>query len=169
MKKLYCPLWLYSLICSRIAYDYLSENATPLQAFATKYGEGISENYENISPKSLKVVSEEMLKFLNDVDAGAKAEVILNNFSYFLIFYNKFRIRRRKKTWLYNIMNGTSKMTYNGNKVLKSFRAYVYGWRSDSMPKAPIGWDLEFEKDLDILTNVINRNVTLDHITKSTS
>ena len=66
-------------------------------------------------------------------------------------------------------MNGTSKMTYNGNKVLKSFRAYVYGQRSDSMPKAPIGWDLEFEKDLDILTNVINRNVTLDHITKSTS
>ena len=66
-------------------------------------------------------------------------------------------------------MNGSTKMTYDGNKAMKSFRAYVYGWRSDSMPKAPIGWDLEFEKDLDILTNVIKRNVTVDHITKSTS
>ena len=84
MKKLYSPLWLYSLICSRVAYDYLSENAVPLNAFATKYAEGISKHYENISSKSLKIVSEEMLKFLNELEAGEKAEVILNNYSFFV-------------------------------------------------------------------------------------
>tara|TARA_Y100000588_G_C13808662_1_gene734085 strand:+ start:232 stop:690 length:459 start_codon:yes stop_codon:yes gene_type:complete len=152
-----------------VAYDYLSENAVPLNAFATKYAEGISKHYENISSKSLKIVSEEMLKFLNELEAGEKAEVILNNYSFFLIFYNKFRMRRRKKTWLYNIMSGSSKPSYDGDKVLKSFKAYVYGYRSNSMPKAPTGWDLEYENDLDVLTELIKCNVTVEHITKSTS
>ncbi len=53
--------------------------------------------------------------------------------------------------------------------MVKDFKVFVYSCRSDLTLKAPAGWDIRNEEDIGELSDVLNKQFSLDDLIASVS
>lgn len=146
---MFCPGWVFDVAVSRCITEFLSAELN-LEAFAAKYADGLAEKYEPISQDVFVETATELLAFLSEIEAGDKAVELLTDFSYFRLHveYNSGSAKPRKlKPMFGSVEDPIKKPEADPNGMIKSFRAYVFGLRSNTVPKAPAGWKIEDEAE----------------------
>ena len=68
-----------------------------------------------------------------------------------------------------NPYEGLKKRKYNPENLIKDFQIFVYSCRSNLTAKAPIGWDIRNEEDIGELSDIINKQFSLDDLIESVS
>ena len=68
----FCPKWVFEAACSAAAAEYLSRQLD-LNTVANGYSAVLSEFYQPINPQEVASVIEQMLRFLDELDAGETA------------------------------------------------------------------------------------------------
>ena len=64
----FCPEWIFGSCCAESARHFILYN-TPLVALSKKYSNGLNEHYNEISFEEINGVSEEMIRFLDEINA----------------------------------------------------------------------------------------------------
>ena len=154
----YTPKWIFDIAVVRTASEFLN-SSLPLESYAKKYSSGLSELYEEVFFEEVLEPAEEILRFLSDVKASHMAVEILKDFSYFRMYYVNPR-KMRKLQPLFGTVEGPEKRKdYSSEKTIKNFRAYVFGLRSETVPKSPSGWALENEDKIKKLSELVNAKI----------
>ena len=133
--------WIFDISVARSASEYLASEME-LEAFAKKYAEGLSEHYDSILTEAISVTSMQCLQFLSEIEAGEIATELLDGFSYYR-YMNESVANHGDKTPFGSLEDGTKVQEWTGEATVKAFKAYVFGLRSNTVPKAPAGWRLE--------------------------
>ena len=63
-----CPQWVIEIVAIHATRKYVEGNL-PLSAYLDSYSEILSERYDNVSPRKLSTISEEIMNFLVEIDA----------------------------------------------------------------------------------------------------
>ena len=84
------------------------------------------------------------MQFLSEIEAGEGAVDLLDAFIHFRLFYEGIG-RPRKMKPLFGVLDDAVKVkVWSPDAVVKAFRAYTFGLRSNTAPKMPAGWELEY-------------------------
>jgi len=157
----FAPSWVFDVAVMRTAYEFLSSDVG-IEAFGKKYADGLGKIYNQpITPEMLFEPAQSILEFLSEIEAGEQAVELLNNFTYFRL-YNEGTNRPRKMKSMFGTIEDPAKtQEYNSENTIKAFRAYVFGLRSNTVPKAPEGWRLENDEHIDKLKPLIEASVSV--------
>ena len=68
----YCPKWVFEAACAHAAYEFLSRQID-LNTVSSGYAAVLSGFYQTINNAEVASVIEQMLRFLDDLDAGEAA------------------------------------------------------------------------------------------------
>ena len=134
-----CPDWIFDILSARICVQFLSESH-PLELSSNHFVDQLHSAYEEIDQKIVSETAEHMVRFLAEVDAGAEAVNVLNDFIYFRINYESTAKKRNLKPLFGNPEDGVAAPKHF--EGLKRFKAYVFGLRSNNSPTSPPGWDV---------------------------
>lgn len=157
---MFCPGWIYEIAVARAAQEFLSAELG-LEAYAKKYAEGLSADYAPISQEAISEPAENMLQFLSEIEAGEEAVNLLHNFCYFRL-YNEAVGRPRKMRPLFGTLEAPVKQDeLHSVDPGKSFRAFVFGFRSNTTPKPPAGWKLEEDEHVPQLAELAAKTLSL--------
>ena len=158
---MFTPSWIFDICVARTASEFLSSEIG-IEAFAKKYAEGLAQYYTNpIDVALFSDTAETILEFLSEMEAGDQAVKFLNDFTYFRLYNEKTNTPRKMKPMFGSIEDGVKLMEYKPEEMIKTFRAYIFGLRSNAVPTAPDGWRLETDDNLDKLKSIINREVNM--------
>ncbi len=154
----YTPGWIFDISVARTASEFLVLNI-PLDSLARKYSVGLSDSYNEVYLEEILDPAEEILRFLSEVKAQHMAVELLDDFTYFRMYYvNPKRLRKLQP--LFGTLEGPEKKKpYSSEKAIKNFRAYIFGLRSKTVPKAPPGWALGNEEKLKKFKDLVNAKV----------
>ena len=142
------PHWIFEICVSRTASEYLSSELG-IEAFSKKYSTGLKKLYnEDISQKVFENCAQGIVEFLGEIDAGEQAVNLLNDFTYFRLYNEAINKPRKMKSMFGSILDPVKVTEHKAELMLKSFRAYIFGLRSDAVPKAPPGWVLENDEHI---------------------
>lgn len=158
---MYVPKWIFDISVSRTASEFLSSEIG-IEAFAKKYSEGLSKYYSTpIDAALFNDTAQSMLEFLSEIEAGDKAVEFLNDYIFFRLYNVNISTPRKMKPLFGSIEDEVKTQDYSPEETLKSFRAYVFGQRSNAVPIPPDGWRLETDQHLDKLKSVIETEVSM--------
>lgn len=157
---MHCPNWKYEVCVVRAAQEYISSELG-LDAYAKKYAEALSESYEAIPFEIIQQPAESILLFLAEIEANDTAHELLNNFCYFRLYNEKVGHPRKMKPLFGGIEDGVKINELVPDNVAKSFRAYVFGLRSQAVPVAPAGWRLEDDQHVPQLSELAARTLSM--------
>ena len=110
----------------------------------------MNAEYDNVDPIVISDLAEQMIRFLSEVDAGEEAVLFLDGFIYFRLNYESTTKTRNLKPMFGNPEAAVAAV--NQIDVLKRFKAYVFGLRSNNSPTPPPGWNMA--RDSQNLKNV---------------
>jgi hypothetical protein len=156
----FCPDWIFDIAVARTAQEFLASDV-PMFAAAGKYAEGLGEKYAPIDKSEINDTAEQLLHFLSEVNAGEDAVTFLNGFTYFK--YNFESVNKpRKLNPMFGAADDPVKIkSHSGEIVVKHFKAYVFGLRSNSAPVAPVGWRLDVEENSLHIAEVARRTLSI--------
>jgi hypothetical protein len=159
---MFCPNWIFDISVARVAGEFLSSDLT-LDAYSKKYAEGINKSYPNhqLSPEIFSDAAQTILEFLSEVEAGDQAVDLISNFTYFRLYYVSINQPRKMKSMFGSIEDSVKTNEVKPDFTLKSFRAFVFGLRSNTMPLPPAGWKLEDDDHLINFKDIINKQVSI--------
>ncbi len=157
---MHCPAWIFDISVARAASEYLASEME-LEAFGKKYAEGLSEHYDPILTEAISVTSMQCLQFLSEIEAGEIATELLDGFSYYRLMNESVGKPRRQKPLFGSLEDGTKVQEWNGEASVKAFKAYVFGLRSNTVPKAPAGWRLEENESTPNLAELAGKKLSL--------
>ena len=144
-----CPDWIFDISCARASILFLSQSH-PLLSSGKHFCQLLNADYDNLDPNIVSDLAEQMIRFLNEVDAGEEAVPFLDGFIYFRLNYESTTKPRNLKPMFGNPEAGVVKASHID--VLKRFKAYVFGLRSNNSPIPPPGWNMA--RDSENLKNV---------------
>ena len=150
----YCPDWIFDVSVVRVASEFLSEQM-PIDSYAKKYSKGLSESYHEVFVEELLEPAEEILRFLNEAKVSTNAIELLSGYSYFRMYYVNLKKKRRLQPIFGTLEAPSKNKEYSSEKALKSFRAYIFGKKSNTVPVRPSGWVLENDESLDQFSKLI--------------
>lgn len=157
---MFAPSWVFEIAVMRTASEFLASELG-IEAFGKKYSEGLGKLYHKIEPEVFSENAQSVLEFLSEVEAGDQAVVLLNDFTYFRLYFEGVGRPRKMKSMFGSIEDPVKVMEYNPENTLKSFRAYVFGLRSNTVPTAPDGWKLETDEHINQLKPVLEEQVSM--------
>ena len=159
---MFCPHWIFDISAARVASEFISSELT-LEAFAKKYVEGINKLYEKqqLTPEIISETAQNILEFLSEVEAGEQAIDLITNFTYFRLYFESLNQPRKMKSMFGSIEDGVKTNEIKTDLTLKSFRAFVFGLRSNTTPLPPAGWKLENDEHLIKFKDIINKQVSI--------
>ena len=161
---MYCPGWIFDVAVSRCMIEFLSADMN-LEAFASKYADGLAEKYEPINEDVFIGAATELLAFLSEIEAGDQAVDLLIDYSYSRIYveFNSGSAKPRKlKPMFGSVEDPLKKAEADPIGMVKSFRAYVFALRSGTVQKAPAGWKIEDENEnLPFLSELAGRSTSI--------
>ena len=99
---MYCPAWIYDIASARVAFEFL-HSEMPLETYAAKYSQGLSDTYSDIPAESLIGAAQGMLEFLAEIEAGENAALLLSHFTYHRLYYAGVAMPRKMKpmVWIH--------------------------------------------------------------------
>ncbi|MEX0503728.1 hypothetical protein AB3X55_09050 [Alphaproteobacteria bacterium LSUCC0719] len=156
----HCPGFMFDVAAARTASEFLSSELG-LESFSKKYFEGLCEHYEDITHDEINGAAEDMLQFLAEIEAGDSAFDLLISFSYFRIYFEGPNRPRKIKPMFGSIEDPVKVKEWSKETSSKSFRAFVFGLRSNTVPHAPTGWLLENEEATPVLAKLAAEKLSL--------
>ena len=157
---MYCPNWIYQISVARVVSEYLSSEMG-VEAFAKKYNQGLSNSYEPIPIESFIEPAEQIIIFLGEIEAGDSAVELLNNYTYFRLYFESLNVPRKLKSIFGNIEDSVKVPLEPSDTPLKSFRAYIFGLRSGTVPTPSEGWRLEDDENVPNLSKLASQTVSI--------
>ncbi len=155
----FCPEWIFGSCCAESARHFILYN-TPLVALSKKYSNGLNEHYNEISFEEINGVSEEMIRFLDEINAGEEAVGYITAYVYRRILYTKKGVERKFSGLLGgNPLAGEKNKDYDFKKTLRVFKATVFDLRSSDEYKPPAAWSPSQVLELDWLNNLFLKEV----------
>ena len=139
---MHSPDFIYDIAVARCASEFLSSELA-LETFAEKYAQGLTELYSEVDLHSIQDPAEQHLQFLAEIEAGEAAVDLLSGFVHFRLFYDGVARPRKMKPLFGALDDGAKARTWSPETTVKSFRAYVFGLRSNPSLAAPAGWNFE--------------------------
>ena len=97
---MYCPGFLLDIVVARVSLEFLHGDA-PLESFAKKYSDGLSEKYSGSHAGQCFISIQCSLEFLSEVEAGEQAVDYLSNFTYFKLYFEKVALPKQAVIWYY--------------------------------------------------------------------
>jgi hypothetical protein len=161
VKKMFIPSWVFEIAIMRTASEYLSSEVG-IEAFGKKYSHGLAAIYkETVPPEVFVETAQQILEFLAEIEAGEESVNLLNNFCYFRLYNEGVNRPRKMKSMFGTIEDAVKTKEANPQETQRSFRAYVFGLRSDTVSKAPSGWSLEKDDHINKLKPLLEESVSL--------
>jgi len=157
---MHCPSWIFDIAVARTAAEFLASEMT-VEAYANKYAEGLSESYNEISADVISGPAEAILLFLSEIEAGEMAYELLNDYCYYRLYNEGVGRPRKMKPLFGSLEDGVKAPEISGDVAGKNFRAYVFGLRSNTVPKAPAGWRLEDDEHAPKLAELAGTQLSL--------
>ena len=93
---LFCPKWVFEASCAAAAVEYLSRQLD-LNAVASGYSAILSDFYQPVTAPEVAGVIEQMLRFLDELDAGETAATLATGFCYNRITFDQPNKPRKLK------------------------------------------------------------------------
>ena len=156
----HCPGFMFDVAVARAAYEFL-DSEIGLEAFSEKYFTAFSERYEDITQDDINGAAEGMLQFLADIEAGENAVDLLFSFTFFRIHYEGPNRPRKTKPLFGSIEDPVKTKEWSKDAAPKSFRAFVFGLRSNTVPHCPTGWLLENEEAVPLLAKLAEEKLSV--------
>ena len=157
---MYCPNWIYQISVARVVSEYLSSEMS-IESFAKKYHQGLSSVYEAIPIESFVEPAEQIIIFLGEIEAGDTAVELLENYTYFKLYFEALNVPRKMKPMFGNIEDSVKIPLEHTESSLKSLRAYIFGLRSGTVPTPPDGWKLEADENAPNLSKLASQTVSI--------
>jgi len=159
---MFCPQWIFDICAARVAGEFISSELT-LEAYSKKYSEGLNSLYnkQEITPEFICGVAQTILEFLSEIEAGEQAFELISNFTYFRLHFESLNQPRKMKSMFGNLEDAVKINDIKHDLTLKTFRAFVFGLRSNTTPLPPAGWKLEEDEHLVQLKEIINKQVSI--------
>ena len=155
-----CPAFMFDVASARAAGEFLSSEIG-LEAHSKKYFEAFSEHYSDVSQDDIHGAAEQMLQFLADIEAGENAVDLLFSFTFFRIHYEGPNRPRKTKPLFGSIEDPVKTKEWSQDAAPKSFRAFVFGLRSNTVPHSPTGWLLENEEVVPLLAKLAEEKLSV--------
>tara|TARA_B100000242_G_scaffold165286_1_gene118077 strand:- start:31 stop:531 length:501 start_codon:yes stop_codon:yes gene_type:complete len=157
-EKLYCPHFLYDVTVGCVMFDFLTKQYS-LDMVGKKFAEALSDKYIEIPVEEITKPAEEGIRFMADLKgAEYEAHERVNHFIHYMLKFDGIKGPRKLKGLLGSAFDGDKQKTFSEEKFFKEFKAYCFALRAGSIPKAPSGWHIKNEKDLDFFTEVLNKD-----------
>ena len=141
LEMSFCPKWVFEAACSAAAAEYLSRQLD-LNTVANGYAAVLSEFYQPINPQEVAGVIEQMLRFLDELDAGETAAPLATGFCYYKISFEQPNKPRKLKGLFGSADEGVKAREHSAEAAVKAFKAYIYALRNEVAELAPAGWKL---------------------------
>lgn len=156
----FCPDWIFDAAMSRCAEEFLASDL-PVSALAKKYAAGLSEKYSEVKLEELVNGVENVVRFLDEVQAGEDAVKFLRGFCFFRLKFEAANKQRKLRPIFGAAEDPVKTQTYSAEETVKRIKAYVFALRSNSAPLAPAGWDVTQETDLPNFVEIASRSVSI--------
>jgi len=158
---MFCPAFIYDVAVARTVIDFLS-GEIDLISEAKKFSDGLSEAYETpILPEELAAAGEEIVRFLSDIDAADQAVELLNDFSYYRLYFASQGKERKIKPLFGAVEDAVKVKEYEPKQAMVAFKAYVFGLRSNVSPKSVPGWDIKQDENLPMISELCQKEVSV--------
>ena len=154
------PAFVFDICVARTAAEFLHGELN-LEAFSKKYSDFMSDGCVAVGQDEVHEPAEAMLLFLAEVEAGDGAADLLNSFAYFRLYFDGVGRPRKMKPLFGTIEDPAKTRDWTKETAPKSFRAYVFALRSQTVPTAPVGWQLETDASAPVLAAVAGKKLTV--------
>ena len=157
---MYCPAWIFEVSAARVAFEFL-HSEMPLESFAAKYSQGLSDSYSDGPAESLLGAAQGMLEFLAEIEAGENAAILLSHFTFNRLYFSGVAVPRKMKPMFGSIEDAVKQKEYSEELAKKAFRAYVFRLRSNPEDAAPSDWKLEDDEHIGALGVLVSKQVSI--------
>ena len=155
----FCPKWVFEAACAAAAAEYLSRQID-LSTVANGYAATLSKCYQPIAAQEVAGVIEQMLRFLDELDAGETAVPLATGFCYNKIMFEQTNKPRKLKGMFGSADEPVKTREHGTDAAVKSFKAYVYSLRNQVVELAPAGWKLADVGDSEVFEKLASQNLS---------
>ena len=156
---LFCPKWVFEASCAAAAVEYLSRQLD-LNAVASGYSAMLSDFYQPVTAPEVAGVIEQMIRFLDELDAGETAAPLVTGFCYNKIAFDQPNKPRKLKGLFGSADEGVKAREHSAENAVKSFKAYIYSLRNDVVGLAPTGWKLSDVEGSNVFQKMASQNIS---------
>ena len=135
---IFCPSWVYSSTCALAAQRYLEEDIG-LDAFSGKYAEVLHKHFSDINEEMVLATAEGFLRHLMEAEVEDAAE-ILNSYAHHRIMFESNGTSRKIKGYFSSALAGVKIPEVDAEAAVKSFKPFIFMYRSKPELAAPAGW-----------------------------
>ena len=155
----FCPKWVFEASCAAAATEYLSSHLD-LNTVASGYAATLSEFYQPIAADEFARAIEQMLRLLDELNAGEEAATIVIGFCYNKITFDQPNKPRKLKGIFGSADEPVKAREYSADGAFKSFKAYVYSLRNQVVELAPVGWKLAEVEESDVFIKLSSQKLS---------
>ena len=156
----FCPEWIFGIFAAQTAKEFLSSNNS-IAAVSRKYSNAISERYNEVKFEELMDLSEKILQFLSDINAGEEAVTYIDDYIHYRVNFEASGSERKLSGMFSSAFDPEKIKDYNSDKSFKIFKATVFSIRNEALPKATPGWLITDVEDIDWIGEVFNEEPEL--------
>ena len=156
----FCPEWIFSVLAAQTSKEFLSTNNS-IAAISRKYSKAISEKYNEVKFEELVDLSENILQFLSEIEAGEEAVNYINDYLHYRVTFESNGSERKLSGMFSSAFDGSKSKDYDTERCFKIFKATVFSIRNDAFPKATPGWLITDVGDIGWIGEAINKETDL--------
>ena len=156
----FCPEWIFSIFAAQTSKEFLSSNNS-IASISRKYSTAITERYDEVKFEEIQDLSEKILQFLSDINAGEEAVNYINDYIHYRVNFESSGSERKLSGMFSSAFDSQKVKDYESDKCFKIFKATVFSIRNDALPKASPGWVITDVEDIDWIGDVFNQEAEL--------
>ena len=149
----FCPEWIFGIFAAQTSKEFLSTNNS-IAAVSRKYSNAISERYNEVKFEEVMDLSEKILQFLSDINAGEEAVTYIDDYIHYRVNFEASGSERKLSGMFSSAFDPEKIKDYNSDKSFKIFKATVFSIRNEALPKATPGWLITDVEDIDWIGEV---------------
>jgi hypothetical protein len=154
----FIPKWIYEIACANTALIFLSTQSR-IEDVAEAHVQSLKTFYREIPAEELVGVAEELLRFLDELNAGDTATELLTGFCFNTVKYESAN-KPRKLKGLFGSADEPVKLKENIPDVaVKKFKAYIYSLRNGVAVIQPHGWKLSHVEESAVIKEIAELDV----------
>ena len=156
----FCPEWIFSIFAAQTSKEFLSSNNS-IAAVSRKYSNAISERYNEVKFEEVMDLSEKILQFLSDINAGEEAVAYIDDYIHYRVNFEASGSERKLSGMFSSAFDPEKIKDYSSDKSFKIFKATVFSIRNEALPTANPGWLITDVEDIDWIGEVFNQEPEL--------
>lgn len=156
----FCPEWIFGIFAAQTSKEFLSTNNS-IAAVSRKYSNAVSERYNEVKFEEIMDLSEKILQFLSDINAGEEAVTYIDDYIHYRVNFEASGSERKLSGMFSSAFDAEKIKDYNSDKSFKIFKATVFSIRNEALPKSTPGWLITDVEDIDWIGEVFNEEPEL--------